>query len=149
MDLSTVSADYVAANDSTRLPIAAFDEVVWSNDLYQFKRRVFLKRSDQQYATQRSQQRHAVVQRHNGSPRPLFQAPHRGIAVDAHHERGTELGDPFEIIDMAAVQDVETAVCEYPGAGKCGQTLRELARIAYDLVPAGRQSMYSKSLTTR
>jgi hypothetical protein len=112
------------ADDAPGRPVAALGERVRAAGLDQPRRRVLVEPGHRVHRLERRDQRHAVGERVHRPPRPLAQAPRRGIAVQRHQQRRAERARAREIGDVPAVQQVEHAVGEDEGSRRARRPAR-------------------------
>ena len=91
-------------------PVAALDQHIWVAIKDARQRRVFIEPGDQRDAFQCGEQRHAVGQLVDRPFVAFAQALDRGIRIDGDDQAGAERARLRQIGDMAAVQDVKTAI---------------------------------------
>lgn len=99
-----------SADDVVGRPVAALDENVGLHELDQGKGCVVIEPADQADRLERSDQRHAVVERIDWTFGTFAEPTHGIVAVDRHQQAGAQGACLRQVVGVAAMQNIKDAV---------------------------------------
>ena len=128
-DASAMRFDDIASTHIVR-PIVSLDENMRQNGLDQSPRLVLVKNNYSIDSAQSGKDRRAVALRIDWSA-GAFNPKHRGIAIQADNQCVTLGPRKFQVLNMAAVENVKTTVREDEFPSGCIESITQLPRFRH------------------